>query len=56
VAVSLATKPKPEVQLSGLVMGFTQIPKESGAGIFVKPVFWGAVSIGALLLIQWIFW
>jgi solute:Na+ symporter, SSS family len=56
VAVSLATKPKPQVQLSGLVMGCTQIPKEAGAGIFAKPVFWGAVSIGVLLLIQWIFW
>jgi solute:Na+ symporter, SSS family len=56
VAVSLATKPEPQVQLSGLVMGFTQIPKEARAAIFAKPVFWGAVSIGVLLLIQWIFW
>jgi solute:Na+ symporter, SSS family len=56
VAVSLATKPKPQVQLSGLVIGFTQIPKQEGGGIFAKPVFWGAISIAVLLLIQWIFW
>src|SRR5713101_5776120 len=56
VAVSLATVPKPASELEGLVMGVTRIPKEDSVGLFRRPVFWGAVSLGALAVLQWIFW
>jgi len=56
VAVSLATVPKSASELEGLVMGATRIPKEDSVGLFRRPVFWGAVSIGALAVLQWIFW
>jgi SSS family solute:Na+ symporter len=56
VLVSLATKPKPAVELKGLVMGVTDIPKERDVPLLHKPVFWAAASIALLLILQWIFW
>src|SRR5215472_4353247 len=44
VLVSLATKPKPEQELEGLVMGVTQIPKEVGVPLLAKPAFWAVVA------------
>src|SRR6516225_9508560 len=45
VLVSLATKPKPAVELKFLVMGVTDIPKERDVHLLHKPVFWAAASI-----------
>jgi SSS family solute:Na+ symporter len=56
VVVSMATVPKSAAELEGLVMGATRIPKEDSVGLFRRPVFWGAISIGALAVLQWIFW
>ena len=56
VLVSLATKPKPEQELEGLVMGVTQIPKEVGVPLLAKPAFWAVVAAIAFLILQWIFW
>ena len=56
VVVSLATKPKPEAELQGLVYGATAIPKEEGAGLFKKTIFWAGVAMGLFLVLQWIFW
>jgi SSS family solute:Na+ symporter len=56
VVVSLATTPKPVSELKGLVMGVTDIPKEQSVPLLHKPVFWGAISIALLLILQWIFW
>ena len=56
VLVSLATRPKPVAELAGLVMGVTDIPKERDVPWVHKPVFWAAVSIVLLLILQWIFW
>jgi SSS family solute:Na+ symporter len=56
VLVSLATKPKAEQELEGLVMGLTKIPKEEGAPLLGRPAFWAAASIILLLILQWIFW
>jgi SSS family solute:Na+ symporter len=56
VLVSLATKPKPEQELEGLVMGVTQIPKEVGVPLLAKPAFWAVVAVIAFLILQWIFW
>jgi SSS family solute:Na+ symporter len=56
VLVSLVTRPKPVSELKGLVMGVTDIPKERDVPWVHKPVFWAAVSIVLLLILQWIFW
>jgi SSS family solute:Na+ symporter len=55
VLVSLATRPKPDEELHGLVMGVTNIPKEKNAPLLGKPAFWAAVSLAVLLILQWIF-
>jgi SSS family solute:Na+ symporter len=56
VVVSLATRPKPDSELVGLVMGVTHIPKEEGVRFFEKPIFWAGVAIALFLILQWIFW
>jgi len=54
--VSLMTKPKTDAELVGLVYGVTEIPKEEHVSLFGRPAFWGAVAMGAFLILQWIFW
>lgn len=56
VIVSLATAPKPEAELEGLVYGATLIPKDGHLSLLQRPIFWAGVSIAALLVLQWIFW
>ena len=56
VVVSLLTAPPKEAELEGLVMGLTKIPKEEHTGLLGRPAFWAAAAIGALALLQWIFW
>jgi SSS family solute:Na+ symporter len=56
VIVSLATAPKTESELEGLVYGATRIPKDDDIGLLHRPIFWAGVSIAALLVLQWIFW
>ncbi len=56
VAVSLATKPKTELQLKGLVYGATELPSEGQLPLLKRPIFWAGVSLALLLLLQWIFW
>jgi SSS family solute:Na+ symporter len=56
VAVSLATKPKTDAELKGLVYGATDIPKEGDVPLLHRPAFWAAVSIVIFLILQWIFW
>jgi len=56
VAVSLATKPKEDIQLKGLVYGATKIPSEGHLPLFKRPIFWAGVSGVAFLILQWIFW
>jgi SSS family solute:Na+ symporter len=56
VAVSLATKPKPEAELKGLVYGATDIPSESYVSTLHRPWFW-AVVVGVILVaLNIIFW
>lgn len=43
VAVSLATKPKPDAELKGLVYGATAIPDDGATSLWQKPVFWATV-------------
>jgi SSS family solute:Na+ symporter len=56
VLVSLATKPKPATELVGLVYGVTQVPREGDMPLLQRPIFWAAVSLVLLLILQWIFW
>jgi len=56
VVVSLITKPKPAMELKGLVYGFTQLPDDSRTPLLKRPVFWG-IGVGVVFVIlQWIFW
>src|SRR5437867_8721084 len=56
VAVSLATKPKEDIQLKGLVYGATKIPSEGHLPLVKRPIFWAGVSGVAFLILHWIFW
>jgi len=56
VVVSLLTRPKPVEELTGLVYGCTEIPREGDLPLVKRPVFWAAVSFAIFLLLQWIFW
>src|SRR5271157_3033717 len=56
VAVSLATRPKPEAELKGLVYGATDIPSETYVSTFHRPWFW-AVVVGVIFVtLNIIFW
>jgi len=56
ILVSLATRPRPESELRGLVFGLTEMPKDSGMPWFKRPapLAW-FVGIIAILLNIW-FW
>ena len=48
VVVSLATKPKPDSDLGGLVYGLTPIPSEGDIPLSSAPGFWAGVRIAIL--------
>jgi solute:Na+ symporter, SSS family len=56
VVVSLATKPVPTEQLSGLVYGVTPIPDDGATTIWQKPIFWAIVVIVIFFILNLIFW
>jgi len=56
VVVSLATQPKTDLQLEGLVYGATKIPSEGHLPLVQRPIFWGGVALAVFLVLQWIFW
>jgi len=56
VLVSLATRPKPEAELVGLVRGCTEIPSEGHLPLVKRPIFWAGVVFAAFLVLQIIFW
>ena len=56
IAVSLATRPRPERELEGLVYGLTKMPKDHGVRWYGRP---GplAVAVGVILVVlNVIFW
>jgi SSS family solute:Na+ symporter len=53
--VTLATKPRPEAELRGLVMGLTEIPSEGDLPLVKRPVFWAGICFVVFLVLQWIF-
>ncbi|MGA8865381.1 MAG: sodium:solute symporter family protein, partial [Candidatus Sulfotelmatobacter sp.] len=56
VVVSLATRPKPEAELGGLVYGFTEIPSESDVAFYQRPIFWAGVVGVVFVALNIIFW
>ncbi len=56
VAVSLATKPTPEAQLKGLVMGCTEIPPEGEYPLLHRPIFWAGVITVIFVALNLYFW
>jgi solute:Na+ symporter, SSS family len=56
IGVSLATKPKTDEELKGLVYDILNWPREEQASLLQRPVFWGIISLALLVVLQWIFW
>jgi SSS family solute:Na+ symporter len=56
VVVSLCTKPRPVVELDGLVYGATKLPAEEPVPFYKNEWFWTAIAIVVFLILQIIFW
>lgn len=56
VVVSLATKPKPEGELVGLVRGLTDIRDLRSVPLWKKPELWGAIALAICIGLNIYFW
>jgi SSS family solute:Na+ symporter len=56
VVVSLATAPKPDSELAGLVYGATRLPEEHDDHWYQKPVFWASLIAVIFVGLNIIFW
>jgi SSS family solute:Na+ symporter len=56
VVVSLATRPKPESELVGLVYGCTAIPSEQDVSLWERPIFWAGVVAVVFAALNLYFW
>ena len=56
VVVSLATQPKSDAELAGLVYGLTEVPSVGDVPFYKKPLFWAAVVIALFIALNIIFW
>ena len=56
VVVSLATKPKTDSELNGLVYGLTQVPSVGNVPIYQKPLFWAGVVAVIFFVLNIYFW
>jgi solute:Na+ symporter, SSS family len=56
VVVSLATRPKPDEALSGLVYGLTPIPPVEKVSLLHRPIFWAIVVAIVFVILQIVFW
>ncbi|MFY9742160.1 MAG: Na+/galactose cotransporter, partial [Candidatus Sulfotelmatobacter sp.] len=56
VLVSLATKPVPEGELTGLVYGLTEVPVVGDVPLYQKPLFWAAIVAVVFVSLNIIFW
>ncbi|HYL63602.1 MAG TPA: sodium:solute symporter family protein [Candidatus Methylomirabilis sp.] len=56
VVVSLATKPKPDAELTGLVYGLTEVPHVGDIPLYQKPVFWAGVVGVVFVALNIYFW
>ena len=56
VVVSLATKPKTDSELTGLVYGLTEVPSVGNVPIYQKPHFWAGVVVVIFFVLNIYFW
>jgi SSS family solute:Na+ symporter len=56
IIVSLATKPIPDSQLTGLVYGLTDVPSVGNLPWYQKPIFWAGVVTIVFVILNIIFW
>jgi solute:Na+ symporter, SSS family len=56
VVVSLATKPKTDSELHGLVYGLTEVPSVGNVPIYQKPHFWAGVVVVIFFVLNIYFW
>lgn len=56
ISVSLFTRPKPDSELTNLVMGLTPIPDEGPCPWYENPLMWAGLVFAALIAINIIFW
>jgi SSS family solute:Na+ symporter len=56
VLVSLVTKPKPDSELTNLVMGLTPLPDEGPCPWWKAPKLWCTVVVLVLVAVNIIFW
>jgi solute:Na+ symporter, SSS family len=56
VVVSLATKPIPDGELTGLVYGLTKVPSVEDVPLYQKPLFWAVVVAIIFFVLNIIFW
>jgi SSS family solute:Na+ symporter len=56
VVVSLATKPKTDSELNGLVYGLTAVPAVGNVPIYQKPHFWAGVVVVIFFVLNIYFW
>ena len=52
----LATRPRPESELVGLVRGLTDIRGLRDVPLWKKPELWGAIALGVCLFLNIYFW
>ena len=56
VVVSLATRPRPEAELEGLVYGATRLPEERDDHWYQKPIVWAGVIAVIFVGLNIVFW
>jgi SSS family solute:Na+ symporter len=56
VVASLATKPKADSELTGLVYGLTEVPSVGNVPIYQKPHFWAGVVVVIFFVLNIYFW
>jgi SSS family solute:Na+ symporter len=56
VVVSMASQPKPEAELEGLVYGMTKIPSEGQLPVYKRSIFWAGVVFVVFVILNLIFW
>jgi SSS family solute:Na+ symporter len=56
VVVSMATKPKTDAELTGLVYGLTPVPSVGSIPVYQKPIFWAGVVGVVFFVLNIYFW
>lgn len=56
IVVSLATKPKPDSELTGLVYGCTEVPHDHDLALWQRPGFWATIVAIVFVILQIVFW